>query len=135
MQVEADIKGLDRNAMGDFTRYLNVYSLLTTGDVYDGQRATRDQRVFTLTRSHARPGPDGSAMLPSAGLATRPPVRARCAQIAGGLNVAMPGLRYRPNDTDEFFVNAADGERNAAYRELFGRWNQFSVFPRSTQVR
>ncbi|HEU4601877.1 MAG TPA: TIM-barrel domain-containing protein, partial [Steroidobacteraceae bacterium] len=39
-EVEADIKGLGSNAMGDFTRYLNVYSLLTTKGTYEGQRAT-----------------------------------------------------------------------------------------------
>ena len=37
--VERDIKAMRRNAMGDFSRYLNVYSLLTTGGVYHGQRA------------------------------------------------------------------------------------------------
>jgi alpha-D-xyloside xylohydrolase len=46
-----DIKGLGVNAMGDFTRYLNPYSLMTTQGTYDGERATSDQRVFTLTRS------------------------------------------------------------------------------------
>src|SRR5207244_6706780 len=39
-KVEADIKGLGKNAMGDFTRYLNTYSLLTTKGTYEGQRAT-----------------------------------------------------------------------------------------------
>ena len=37
-EVEADIKRLGRNAMGDFGRYLNVYSLPTTRGVYEGQR-------------------------------------------------------------------------------------------------
>src|SRR5471032_680374 len=46
-----DTKALGRNAMGDFTRYLNPYSLMTTQGTYDGERATSDKRVFTLTRS------------------------------------------------------------------------------------
>ncbi|HEX7984408.1 MAG TPA: TIM-barrel domain-containing protein, partial [Duganella sp.] len=37
---ERDIKGLGNNALGDFTRYLNPYSLMTTEGTYDGQRAT-----------------------------------------------------------------------------------------------
>ena len=49
--VERDIKNLGRNALGDFTRYLNPYSLMTTKGAYEGQRATGDKRVFTLTRS------------------------------------------------------------------------------------
>ena len=46
-----DIKALGSNALGDFTRYLNPYSLLTTQGTYDGERATSNKRVFTLTRS------------------------------------------------------------------------------------
>ena len=41
-EVEADIKRLGRNAMGDFARYLNVYSLETTRGVYEGQRAAAE---------------------------------------------------------------------------------------------
>ncbi len=49
-KVEEDIKRLGKNAMGDFTRYLNPYSLETTRGTYEGQRATGDKRVLTLTR-------------------------------------------------------------------------------------
>jgi alpha-D-xyloside xylohydrolase len=125
-QVEADIKRLGRNAMGDFERYLNVYSLLTTRGAYEGQRATSDKRVFTLTRS-AWAGQQRYAALPWSGDTTASWTTLR-QQIAGGLNVAMAGQPYWTQDTGGFFVTAPGGERNAAYRELFARWHQFAIF-------
>jgi alpha-D-xyloside xylohydrolase len=128
-EVEADIKHLGRNAMGDFTRYLNVYSLPTTRGVYEGQRASPDlgdKRVVTLTRS-AWAGQQRYAAMPWSGDTTASWATLR-AQIAGGLNVSMAGLPYWTQDTGGFFVNALGGERDAAYRELFARWNQFGIF-------
>ena len=127
-EVEADIKRLGRNAMGDFTRYLNVYSLLTTRGVYEGQRAAgpSGRRVFTLTRS-AWAGQQRYAALPWSG-DTESSWASLRAQIAGGLNVAMAGLPYWSQDTGGFFVNFAEDERNPAWRELYARWNQFGVF-------
>ncbi|HJV62188.1 MAG TPA: TIM-barrel domain-containing protein [Albitalea sp.] len=128
-EVERDIKRLGRNAMGDFTRYLNVYSLETTRGVYEGQRAAKDlggKRVFTLTRS-AWAGQQRYAAMPWSGDTTASWATLR-AQIAGGLNVAMAGLPYWTQDTGGFFVNFAEGERNPAWRELYARWNQFGVF-------
>ena len=128
-EVEADIKRLGRTAMGDFTRYLNVYSLVTTRGVYEGQRAARDlggKRVFTLTRS-AWAGQQRYAAMPWSGDTTASWATLR-SQIAGGLNVSMAGLPYWTQDTGGFFVNAPDGERDPAYRELYARWNQFGIF-------
>ncbi len=125
-QVEADIKRLGRNAMGDFTRYLNPYSLMTTRGVYEGQRATSDKRVFTLTRS-AWAGQQRYAALPWSGDTTASWATLR-AQIAGGLNVAMAGQPYWTQDTGGFFVHMSGGERNPAWRELYARWHQFAVF-------
>jgi alpha-D-xyloside xylohydrolase len=125
-QVEADIKRLGNNAMGDFTRYLNVYSLLTTRGTYEGQRASSDKRAFTLTRS-AWAGQQRYAAVPWSGDTTASWATLR-QQIAGGLNVAMAGMPYWSHDSGGFFVNAPGGERNAAYRELFARWHQFAAF-------
>jgi alpha-D-xyloside xylohydrolase len=128
-EVEADIKRLGRNAMGDFARYLNVYSLVTTRGVYEGQRAAKDlgdKRVFTLTRS-AWAGQQRYAAMPWSGDTTASWATLR-AQIAGGLNVAMAGLPYWTQDTGGFFVNYAEGERNPSWRELYARWNQFGIF-------
>lgn len=125
-EVERDIKGLGRNALGDFTRYLNPYSLLTTRGTYEGQRATSDKRVFTLTRS-AWAGQQRYAALPWSGDTTASWETFRN-QIAGGINVAMAGLPYWTQDTGGFFVNYPDGERNPEYQELYARWNQFAIF-------
>ncbi|MFG6430339.1 TIM-barrel domain-containing protein [Roseateles sp. LYH14W] len=125
-EVEADIKRLGRNAMGDFTRYLNVYSLVTTRGVYEGQRASGDKRVFTLTRS-GWAGQQRYAAMPWSGDTTASWATLR-AQIAGGLNVGMAGSPYWTQDTGGFFVRHAGGERNPAWRELYARWNQFGIF-------
>ena len=128
-EVEADIKRLGRNAMGDFTRYLNPYSLVTTRGVYEGQRAASDlggKRVLTLTRS-SWAGQQRYAAMPWSGDTTASWATLR-AQIAGGLNVGMAGLPYWTQDTGGFFVNFPEGERNPTWRELYARWNQFGVF-------
>ncbi len=126
VQVERDIKNLGKNALGDFTRYLNPYSLVTTKGTYEGQRATDNKRVFTLTRS-AWTGQQRYAAMPWSGDTTASWETLRN-QIAGGINVAMAGLPYWTQDTGGFFVNYPNGERNPAYQELYARWNQFGIF-------
>ncbi len=124
--VEADIKNLGSNAMGDFTRYLNPYSLMTTKGTYEGQRATSNQRVLTLTRS-SWTGQQRYAALPWSGDTTASWNTLRN-QISGGVNVAMAGQPYWTQDTGGFFVNYPAGEKNPEYRELYARWNQFAIF-------
>jgi alpha-D-xyloside xylohydrolase len=125
-EVERDIKRLGTNALGDFTRYLNPYSLLTTKGTYEGQRATGDKRVLTLTRS-AWAGQQRYAALPWSGDTTASWETFRN-QIGGGINIALAGLPYWTQDTGGFFVNYSDGERNPEYQELYARWNQFAIF-------
>ncbi|MFZ0961416.1 MAG: TIM-barrel domain-containing protein [Terriglobia bacterium] len=124
-EVEADIKSLGRNALGDFTRYLNPYTLVTTQGVYEGQRATGNKRVFTLTRS-AWAGQQRYAAVPWSGDTTASWNTLR-AQIAGGINIAMSGLPYWTQDTGGFFVNYPGGEHNPEYQELYARWHQFGA--------
>jgi len=124
-EVEADIKGLGHNAMGDFTRYLNPYTLVTTQGTYEGQRATGNKRVFTLTRS-AWAGQQRYAALPWSGDTTAS-WNTFHAQIAGGINIAMAGLPYWTQDTGGFFVNDIGGEHNPEYQELYARWHQFGA--------
>jgi len=126
IEVERDIKDLGKNALGDFTRYLNPYSLVTTQGTYEGQRATSDKRVLTLTRS-AWAGQQRYAALPWSGDTTASWETFRN-QIAGGINIAMAGLPYWTQDTGGFFVNYSEGEKNPAYQELYARWNQFAIF-------
>lgn len=122
-----DIKSLDRNALGDFSRYLNAYTLMTTQGTYDGQRATSDKRALTLTRS-AWAGAQRTAAVSWSGdtLASWQTLRN---QVAGGVNVTVTGNPYWTQDTGGFFVGGyGGGERNPFYRELFARWFQYAAF-------
>lgn len=121
-----DIKENGINAMGDFTRYLNSYSLVTTIGTYEGQRATSDKRVFTLTRS-AWAGQQRNGALPWSGDTT---ASWDCLkeQIVGGISASLSGLPYWTQDTGGFFINYPNGNNNREYQELLARWNQFAVF-------
>jgi alpha-D-xyloside xylohydrolase len=125
-EVERDIKGLGTNAMGDFARYLNPYTLMTTRGTYEGQRATSDKRVFTLTRS-AWAGAQRYGAVSWSGDTTASWETLRN-QISGGLNVAMAGQPYWTHDAGGFFVFHPGGEKNPEYQELFARWNQLAAF-------
>lgn len=125
---EADIKSLGRNALGDFSRYLNPYTLLTTQGTYDGQRATSNKRVFTLTRS-AWAGAQRTAAASWSGdiFSSWDTLRK---QVSGGVNVTITGNPYWTQDTGGFFVarDFPGGEKDPAYRELFARWFQYGAF-------
>lgn len=122
-----DIKALGRNALGDFTRYLNPYSLLTTQGTYDGERATSNKRVFTLTRSAWAGAQRTAAASWSGDIYASWKVFKQ--QIAGGVDVTVTGNPYWTQDTGGFFVSEfPGGEKNAAWRELFARWLQFATF-------
>ena len=113
-----DTKALGSNALGDFTRYLNPYSLLTTQGTYDGERATSNKRVFTLTRS-AWAGAQRTAAASWSGdiFASWKTFKQ---QIAGGVDVTVTGNPYWTNDTGGFFVSDfPGGEQNPAWRELY----------------
>ncbi|MBO9707937.1 MAG: DUF5110 domain-containing protein [Caulobacter sp.] len=122
-----DTKALGSNALGDFTRYLNPYSLMTTQGTYDGQRATSDKRVFTLTRS-AWAGAQRTAAASWSGdiFSSWKTLKQ---QIAGGVDVTVTGNPYWTQDTGGFFVTEfPGGEQNAEWRELYARWMQFAAF-------
>ncbi|NLX26962.1 MAG: DUF5110 domain-containing protein [Lentisphaerae bacterium] len=126
-EVARDIKNLGMNAMGDFSRYLNPYTLVTTKGTYEGQRAINNKRVFTLTRS-AWAGAQRYAAASWSGdsFASWDTLKS---QMAGGLQVTMSGNPWWTQDIGGFFVNNyPGGEQNATYRELFARWYQFGAF-------
>lgn len=121
-----DIKENGINAMGDFTRYLNSYTLMTTMGCYEGQRATSGKRVFTLTRS-AWAGQQRYAALPWSGDTTASWARLK-EDIVGGLSASLSGLPYWTQDTGGFFSGGFRGIDNPEYQELLARWNQFAIF-------
>ncbi|WP_429614795.1 TIM-barrel domain-containing protein [Sphingobium olei] len=115
-----DTKALGRNALGDFTRYLNPYSLLTTQGTYDGQRATSDKRIFTLTRSGWAGAQRTAAASWSGDIFSS--WKTLKQQVADGVNVTVTGNPYWTQDTGGFFVaDFPGGEKNAAWRELYAR--------------
>jgi len=122
-----DTKALGANALGDFTRYLNPYSLLTTEGTYKGQRATSDKRVFTLTRSGWAGAQRTAAASWSGDIYASWKTFAQ--QVAGGVNVTITGNPYWTQDTGGFFVtDFPGGEKNPAWRELYARWLQYAGF-------
>jgi alpha-D-xyloside xylohydrolase len=121
-----DIKENGINAMGDFTRYLNSYSLMTTMGCYEGQRATSDKRVLTLTRS-AWAGQQRYAALSWSGDTTASWARLK-EDIVGGLSASLSGLPYWTQDTGGFFSGGFRGINVPEYQELLARWNQFAIF-------
>ena len=127
-KMVAQIKACGRNEMGDFTRYLNTYGLVTTMGNYEGQRATSDKRTFTLTRT-AWAGLQRYAAIPWSGDTGASWGRLKD-EIAGGLGASMSGLPYWTQDTGGFFCGhyGRDAMNNPEYLELLARWNQFAIF-------
>ena len=126
-EVARDIKRLGINAMGDFTRYLNPYTLMTTKGTYEGQRAVNNKRVFTLTRSAWAGAQRYAAASWSGDSSASWDVFKN--QMVSGLDVTLSGNPWWTHDIGGFFVNNfPGGERNETYRELFTRWYQFGAF-------
>ncbi len=111
-------------ALGDGTRYANMYPLMETQAVYEGQRATTDkQRVFSLTRSAFLGQQRNAATSWSGDIA--PTFDSLRRQIPAGLNFSMSGLPYWTTDIGGFQGGHPD---DPAYQEVFVRWFQFGAF-------
>jgi alpha-D-xyloside xylohydrolase len=112
-------------AMGSGNRYLNLFSLLTTSAVYEGQRAaSNDQRVYILSRS-AFAGAQRNAVTAWSGDINSDWFSYR-RQIPGGLNFSLSGLPYWTTDIGGFL--SGGNPKDPAYRELFTRWFQYGTF-------
>jgi alpha-D-xyloside xylohydrolase len=105
-------------------RYANLFPLMTTAAVYQGQRAASDQnRVFILSRS-AFAGEQRNAAAVWSG-DVNPNWETFRRQIPAGLNYSLSGLPYWTTDIGGFTV--AD-PNSPAYRELYARWFEFGAF-------
>jgi alpha-D-xyloside xylohydrolase len=110
--------------MGSGARYADLYPLMTTMGVYQGQRqATQDKRVFILTRS-AAPGMQRNAAAAWSGdiYSTWQSVKR---QIPAGLNFTVSGLPYWTTDIGGF---VSGDPTDPSYRELFVRWFEYGSF-------
>jgi alpha-D-xyloside xylohydrolase len=112
-------------AMGSGNRYVNLFSLLTTSAVYDGQRSASDsKRVFILSRS-AFAGAQRNAVTAWSGDIGSDWFSFR-RQVPAGLNFSLSGLPYWTTDIGGFLFGGSPA--NPAYRELFTRWFQYGTF-------
>ncbi|MGE5109989.1 MAG: glycoside hydrolase family 31 protein [Acidobacteriaceae bacterium] len=129
--VEPETEGQEENILldhklfiGSGNRYLNLYPLMTTGGVYEGQRKTSDRkRVFILSRS-AFSGVQRNSITAWSGDVNSDWLSFQ-RQIPAGLNFAVSGLPYWTTDIGGFVTGNPD---DPAYRELFIRWFQFGTF-------
>jgi alpha-D-xyloside xylohydrolase len=108
----------------------NAYPLMHSTGIYQGQRATtNDKRVVILTRSAYAGQQRNSAITWSGDIqATWDTLKN---QVPAGLNFSLSGIPYWNTDTGGFFGNRSAGNgdpANPQYQELFARWFQFSAF-------
>ncbi len=129
--TEPETEGQEENvllrhklAIGSGDRYVNLYPLLTTSAVYQGQRGASDsKRVFILSRS-AFAGSQRNAVTAWSGDINSDFLSFQ-RQIPAGLNFALSGLPYWTTDIGGFVSGDPD---NPAYRELFVRWFEYGTF-------
>jgi len=129
--TEPETEGQEENillghklAIGSGDRYVNLYPLMTTGAVYNGQRSASDQkRVFILSRS-AFAGAQKNAVTAWSGDINSDFFSFR-RQIPAGLNFSLSGLPYWTTDIGGFVSGNPD---DPVYRELFIRWFQYGTF-------
>ena len=129
--TEPETEGQEENillhhklAIGSGDRYVNIYPLMTTGAVYDGQRSSSDKkRVFILSRS-AFAGDQRYGVTAWSG-DINSDFLTFSRQIPAGLNFALSGLPYWTTDIGGFVSGDPD---DPDYRELFIRWFQFGTF-------
>jgi alpha-D-xyloside xylohydrolase len=109
---------------GDFIK--NAYPLYETTAVYQGQRATtNDKRVVILTRSAFIGQQRNSAASWSGDISGNWETLRR--QIPAGLNFSMSGLPYWTTDVGGFF-RPDDQYTSDAYHELLIRWFEYGTF-------
>jgi alpha-D-xyloside xylohydrolase len=131
---EPEINGMGfRNyitPMGRGYEVYNAYPLMHSTGIYQGQRATTDQkRVVILTRSAYAGQQRNSAITWSGDITGTWQVLRN--QIPAGLNFSLSGIPYWNTDTGGFFGNRETGNANPSnplYQEFFARWFQFSAF-------
>jgi alpha-D-xyloside xylohydrolase len=121
---ETNILVTNKVALGSGARYANLYPLMTTSAVYEGQRKTSEQkRVFILSRSAFAGAQRNSIAAWSGDVESNWLSFAR--QIPAGLNFELSGLPYWTTDIGGFIIGNPD---DPAYRELFVRWFEYGTF-------
>lgn len=113
-----------KTALGNGSKYANLFPLMTTAAIYDGQRTQpENKRVFTLTRSAFSGMQRNAAAAWSGDTLTTFDTFKR--QIPAGLNYSLTGLPYWTTDIGGF---VGGDTTDPAYRELFVRWFEYGAF-------
>ncbi|HEX3436533.1 MAG TPA: TIM-barrel domain-containing protein [Pseudacidobacterium sp.] len=113
-----------KTALGDGSKYANLYPLMTTIAIHDGQRQQTDgKRVFILTRSAFTSEQRNAAATWSGDTLTTFDSFRR--QIPAGLNYSMTGLPYWTTDIGGL---VGGDTADPSYRELFMRWFEYGAF-------
>ena len=121
---ETNVLVNNKVAGGSGARYANLFSLMTTESVYQGQRgASSEKRVFILSRSASAGIQRNSVAAWSGDVESNWLSFAR--QIPAGLNFSLSGIPYWTTDIGGFIIGNPD---DPAYRELFMRWFEYGVF-------
>jgi alpha-D-xyloside xylohydrolase len=129
--TEPETEGQEENILlnhklyvGSGNRYLNIYPLMDTGAVYQGQRSASDKkRVYILSRS-AFSGEQRNSVTAWSGDVNSDFFTLR-RQIPAGLNFALSGIPYWTTDIGGFVFGSPTDPK---FRELFVRWFQFGTF-------
>ena len=129
--TEPETEGQEENillnhkiAAGSGNRYVNIFPLLDTQAMYQGQRSASDKkRVFILSRS-AFAGSQRNAVTAWSGDINSDWFSFR-RQVPAGLNFSLSGIPYWTTDIGGFVVGSPT---DPAFRELFIRWFQYGTF-------
>lgn len=130
--TEPETEGQEENILlnhklfiGSGNRYANIFPLMTTRAVYEGQRRASDQkRVFILSRS-AFAGSQRYAVTVWSGDVLSDWLTFE-RQIPAGLNFSLSGIPYWTTDIGGFISGGDPNDPN--FRELFIRWFEFGTF-------
>jgi alpha-D-xyloside xylohydrolase len=121
---ETNILVNNKVSAGSGARFANLYPLMTTTAVYEGQRgASNQKRVFILSRSAFAGEQRNSITAWSGDVESNWLSFAR--QIPAGLNFELSGMPYWTTDIGGFIIGNPD---DPAYRELFVRWFEYGAF-------
>lgn len=113
-----------RTAMGDGSKYANMFPLMTTQAIYDGlRRQPGNKRAFILTRSAFTGMQRNAASVWSGDTVSTFDALRR--QIPAALNYSMSGLPYWTSDIGGF---VGGDPSDPAFRRLFVRWYEFGAF-------
>jgi len=123
---EKNLLMYNKTAIGSGARYANIYPLMTTMGVYQGQRAASDEkRVFILSRSSFAGGQRYGVSSWSGDILSDWESYKR--QIPAGLNLALSGIPYWTTDIGGF-IGGNPNPNDPAFRELFIRWFEYGSF-------